>query len=409
MKRRKKPRASAPREPDPVERSAFYPYLLHFLEWFASRGYSPRTLQIRSDGLRRFIRWAEERTIRTPQEVTRPVLERYRRFLYHYRKDNGEPLSFATQMQRLIPLRVFFKWLARENHILGDPASELELPRVHRRLPAHILSREQVEQVMALTQRTDDQGNLDPKALRDRAILETLYSSGIRRTELIQLGLYDVDLKNGTLAVREGKGRKDRYVPLGSRAIHWIGRYLEEVRPELVLEPDPGVLFLHEFGEPFSKNRLTDLVKKYLRAAGIERGACPPVPARHGDTDVGERRRYPLHPGDPGPCAAHHDRDLHARHDREVEGDPCAHAPGGALGSGRPATPARTRCARPAQRFSRPRSAHRSRRRRCVTSASIRSWLPSQPEPNTSHGGRFGGAPRSEVVRVGAAFTSPSR
>jgi integrase/recombinase XerD len=274
MKRRKKPRASAPREPDPVERSAFYPYLLHFLEWFASRGYSPRTLQIRSDGLRRFIRWAEERTIRTPQEVTRPVLERYRRFLYHYRKDNGEPLSFATQMQRLIPLRVFFKWLARENHILGNPASELELPRVHRRLPAHILSREQVEQVMAPTQRMDEHGNLDPKALRDRAILETLYSSGIRRTELIQLGLYDVDLKNGTLAVREGKGRKDRYVPLGSRAIHWIRRYLEEVRPELVLEPDPGVLFLHEFGEPFSKNRLTDLVKKYLRAAGIERGAC---------------------------------------------------------------------------------------------------------------------------------------
>jgi integrase/recombinase XerD len=177
-------------------------------------------------------------------------------------------------MQRLIPLRVFFKWLARENHILGNPASELELPRVHRRLPAHILSREQVEQVMALTQRTDEHGNLDPKALRDRAILETLYSSGIRRTELIQLGLYDVDLKNGTLAVRDGKGRKDRFVPLGSRAIHWIGRYLEEVRPELVLEPDPGVLFLHEFGEPFNKNRLTDLVNKYLRAAGIERGAC---------------------------------------------------------------------------------------------------------------------------------------
>jgi integrase/recombinase XerD len=275
MKRRKKPRAAgSPRERDPAEASAFYPYLLRFLEWFASRGYSPRTLQIRADGVRRFVRWADERGVRAPQDVTRPILERYRRHLYHYRKNNGDPLSFATQVQRLIPLRVFFKWLARENHILFNPASELELPRVHRRLPAHILSREEVEQVMALTQLTDEQGRADAKGLRDRAILETFYSSGIRRAELIQLTLYDVDLKNGTLVVREGKGQKDRYVPLGSRAIHWIRRYLEEVRPELVIEPDPGVLFLHEFGEPFSKNRLTDLAKKYLRAAGIASGAC---------------------------------------------------------------------------------------------------------------------------------------
>lgn len=73
-------------------------------------------------------------------------------------------MSFATQAQRLIPLRVFFKWLARENHILSNPASEFELPRVHRRLPAYILSREQVEQVMALTRRTDEQGHPMPRA-----------------------------------------------------------------------------------------------------------------------------------------------------------------------------------------------------------------------------------------------------
>ena len=272
MKRRKKPRAASnSRERDPAESSTFHPYLLHFLEWFASRGYSPRTLQVRADGVRRFVRWADERGVRTPQGVTRPILERYRRHLYHYRKNNGDPLSFATQAQRLIPLRVFFKWLSRENHILSNPASELELPRVHRRLPAHILSR---EQVMALTLRMDEQGHPDTKGLRDRAILETFYSSGIRRAELIQLTLYDVDLKNGTLVIREGKGNKDRYVPLGSRAIGWIRRYIEEVRPELVMEPDPGVLFLHEFGEAFSKNRLTDLVKRYVRAAGIGGGAC---------------------------------------------------------------------------------------------------------------------------------------
>jgi integrase/recombinase XerD len=266
MKRRKKPIPSSQvRDRYPIEKCGCYPYLVCFLEHFAARGYSPRTVELRSDALRRFIRWAEERGIHRPQDVTRPILERYRRHLYHYRKDNGEPLSFATQQQRLIPLRAFFRYLARENHILSNPASELELPRVHRRLPAHILEPEEIERAMAQTLLHGELG------LRDRAVLETLYSSGIRRSELINLKLYDIDVKNGSLLVRLGKGQKDRYVPLGSRAIHWISRYLEEVRPAIVIEPDDGTLFLHEFGEPFSKNRLTDLVKKYLRTAGIDK------------------------------------------------------------------------------------------------------------------------------------------
>jgi len=266
VKRRKKPKASsAPRDRYPIERSGLYPYLVRFLEWFASRGYSPLTTSLRSDALRRFIRWADERGIPKPQDVTRPILERYRRHLYHYRKENGEPLSFATQQQRLIPLRAFFKWLARENHILSNPASELELPRVHRKLPTRILSADDIEAVMAQTGVHGDLG------LRDRALLETLYSTGIRRSELINLKLYDIDLKNGSLLVRQGKGQKDRYVPLGSRAIRWLKRYLEEIRPLIVIEPDEGTLFVHEFGEPFSKNRLSDMIKKYLRAAGVDK------------------------------------------------------------------------------------------------------------------------------------------
>ena len=264
MKRRKKPKPSSiARDRYPVERSGLYPYLVRFLEWFAARGYSPSTTMLREDALRRLIRWLDERGIQRPQEVTRPILERYRRFLYHYRKESGEPLSFATQAQRLIPIRGFFKWLARENHILSNPASELELPRVHRKLPAHILTPEEIEAVMAQTLLHRELG------LRDRAILETLYSTGLRRSELIHLKLYDIDLKNGSLLVRQGKGSKDRYVPLGSRAVQWLRRYLEEVRPEIVIEPDEGWLFLHAFGEPFGKNRLSDMIKKHLHAAGV--------------------------------------------------------------------------------------------------------------------------------------------
>ena len=112
-----------------------------------------------------------------------------------------------------------------------------------------------------------------PEGLRDRAILEVLYSSGIRRSELIRLKLYEVDTVRGTLMIRQGKGRKDRFIPLGARACAWVSRYLAEVRPEL-LAGDSDVLFLTDYGEPFEKNRLSDQVTRHMRAAGIAQGAC---------------------------------------------------------------------------------------------------------------------------------------
>lgn len=267
IKRRKKPREGV-KEAREVA-SAMWPYLARFIEYSNARGYAERTTALRQTHLKRFIAWCAERGVDRVQDVTKPVLERYRRHLYHYRKENGEPLSFATQQQRLLPLRAFFKWLARENYTLSNPASELELPRVHRKLPAHILSREDIEAVIAQTFVHGAFG------VRDRAILETLYSTGIRRSELANLKLYDLDLKNGTLRVREGKGKKDRFVPLGARAITALRNYIEDVRGELVVGVDDGTVFVHEFGEPFEKGRLSDLVKRYLLAAGIDKpGSC---------------------------------------------------------------------------------------------------------------------------------------
>lgn len=267
---RKKRRASAPKpETYPIDHHGMTPYLVRFLDASGAMGLSPRTIDIRERMLKRFIAWCDERDLNQPQDITRPILERYRRYLYHYRKSNGEPISFATQQQRLSPIKAFFKWLTRENYILYNPASEMELPRVHRRLPKHILSDEEVGRILNQTMLHGELG------IRDRAIIETLYSTGIRRSELINLKLYDVDTRNGTLMVREGKGKKDRMVPLGQRACTWIDKYADEVRPSLVVEPDDGWLFLHEYGEAFHKNRLTDLVKKYIEQAGIDKpGAC---------------------------------------------------------------------------------------------------------------------------------------
>jgi integrase/recombinase XerD len=115
----------------------------------------------------------------------------------------------------------------------------------------------------------------EPLGIRDRAILETLYSTGIRRMEVINLKLYDVDVDRGTLMVRQGKGHKDRMVPIGSRALKWIDRYLTEVRHRLILDPNDVTLFLTHLGEAFTTNRLTQMVREYVDAADIgKRGSC---------------------------------------------------------------------------------------------------------------------------------------
>ncbi len=269
MSRKKRRPSDKQPEPSPIANHGMMPYLKLFLDSSAASGLSPRTIELRERILKIFMHWCDERNLDKPQDITRPILERYRRYLYHYRKKDGDPISFATQQQRLVPIKAFFKWLTKENYILYNPASELELPKVHKRLPKHILTAQEVEQILNQTALHGDLG------IRDRAIIETLYSTGIRRAELINLKLYDVDTQNGTLLVREGKGKKDRMLPLGERAGLWINHYIEEIRPELIIGTDDGTLFLHEFGEAFHKNRLTDLVKRYIESAGINKtGAC---------------------------------------------------------------------------------------------------------------------------------------
>ena len=165
--------------------------------------------------------------------------------------------------------RPFFKWLAKHNVLPSNPASELELPRLERRLPRAVLSIAEAERVLAVPD-VDD-----PLGLRDRAILETLYSTGMRRKELAGLRLYDFDPERGTMLIRLGKGHKDRMVPVGQRAIRWIDVYLCDARPKLVTPPDEGALFVSHTGEAMIPNRLTELVRDHVNASGVnKKGSC---------------------------------------------------------------------------------------------------------------------------------------
>ena len=243
------------------------------LEDLAVRNYSEYTVKNRRVHIGFFLDWCNERGITEPVEVTRTVLESYQRHVFHYRKKNGEPLSFTGQHDRLVPLRVWFRWMARQHHILHNPASELELPRLGMRLPKAVLTAEEAEQVIEQTSLAVEQG--DPLGLRDRAILETLYSTGMRRLELVNLKLWDLDLERATVTIRQGKGKKDRIIPLGDRAAAWVRKYLDESRPHLATEPDDQIVFLSNAGEPFSLDYLTEMVRGYVEAADLgKRGAC---------------------------------------------------------------------------------------------------------------------------------------
>lgn len=230
---------------------------------------APGTLQNRTIAVKAFLAWCGERSMDQATQITRPVLERYRRHLFYHEQRTGQPLSLATQRNRLHGIKRFCKWLAAEYYLPHNPASELAMPRPHKRLPRAILTHEEVEAVIRQTHKKGEIG------IRDRAIIETFYASGIRRNELVNLSIYDIDTEQHTLMIREGKGKKDRLLPIGERACQWVGKYLTDIRPELITRLDETVLFLTDYGEPFIKGRLTPLIKTYLKQAGIDKpGAC---------------------------------------------------------------------------------------------------------------------------------------
>jgi integrase/recombinase XerD len=164
-----------------------YQRMLQFLEWHQVRNYSERTVTNWEYLLTDFLRWCDHRGIHSPREITQPILERYQRHLHQHRKTNGEALSARTQRTMLLPIKRFFSWLTRQHLLLSNPAAELVLPRLESRLPADVLSPSEVEAILT-------QPDIrEPAGIRDRAMLEVLYSTGMRRAELAGLDIYSIN------------------------------------------------------------------------------------------------------------------------------------------------------------------------------------------------------------------------
>lgn len=261
-----KPPGCKPRLPedDPLGHNRLLRYMEDHFEWMLVTGYSTDTVRARRNAIRRFIGWCDERGLDDPREITKPMLERYQRYLFYYRKEDGAPLTIGMQAQYLAPLKTWFKWLSRSHHILANPAAELDLPKQPRALPRSVPSVQEVEAILSEAEPGTAQG------LRDRAMLETLYATGLRRMELPGVNIYDVDLNRGVLWVRHGKGKRERVVPLGDRAMAWLDKYLIESRPQL-LAGDTDTLFLTDYGEPVQPHYVADKVKRYMEFAGVNK------------------------------------------------------------------------------------------------------------------------------------------
>lgn len=269
MHRAKSKRGGQRKQPDELEARGMALQYPLYLESLAVRNYSPITQENRRQALVAFLRWCQERDLYDGHEITRAILESYQRWMHRYRKANGKPLGHTTQRGRLVAIKDFFRWLCRENEIMANPASELEMPRGEHRLPKLPLSASEVERILSLPDIST------PLGIRDRCLMELLYSTGIRRMEAVKLTLDDVNFERAVLAVRQGKGKKDRIVPVGSRALAWLEKYLDEARPELVLHARERTLFLSAYGEAVAPDYFSRLVIEYVKRSEIGKpGGC---------------------------------------------------------------------------------------------------------------------------------------
>jgi integrase/recombinase XerD len=245
-----------------------------FTEQMKLLGWSPRTIGSYRSHLAFFLAWLDRETDVTEITAATPeVLHAWQAHLYGWTDDDGKGLSIATQAARLSVLRSFFRYLVKTDVLVYDPSSSLELPKRKGILPRSILSKQEVARLLAAPDATT------PLGLRDRAMIEVLYSTGIRNAELRALQVYDLDLDRGLVRINEGKNAKDRVVPLGQAACTWLREYLSDARSGL-LKARAGpeteqTLFLSKTGRPLVPLGVLYPLKKHARAAGIERSVTP--------------------------------------------------------------------------------------------------------------------------------------
>lgn len=236
--------------------------LIHeFINYLSvERGLAMNTLESYGRDLRQYSQFLGEDDADL-DAVSRTTIVNYLLFLQKQGK------ATATIARRLAALKAFYQFLVREKRIKSDPTVNLESPKLEKRLP-RVLTVNEVERLLAQPDATQ------PAGMRDRAMLELLYATGIRVSELVSLNTMDVNLETGYIRC-SGKGSKERIVPLGTLAIQSVSEYMAHGRPKLVKDRDEQALFVNHHGHRLTRQGFWKIVKKYADDARVEKEITP--------------------------------------------------------------------------------------------------------------------------------------
>ncbi len=246
-----------------------------FVEWLEARNYSPRTRPDYDRYVRDFLLWINENTsLSSIAEVLPAHVQQYQLSLcYPLPKEDNTPgrvLSISAQICRLAAIKTFFSWLVQTQQIAYNPASSIEPPKQTETLPRDVLTQDEARCLLESTP------VVKPRDIRDRAILEVLYGTGIRRAELLSLTIYDADLQAATLRIEHGKGGRSRLLPLTAGACAALKLYLTESRSCYASMMSRAALFLSsKSGQPLSDNDIVRIVRKAAKRADIIKRTTP--------------------------------------------------------------------------------------------------------------------------------------
>lgn len=259
-----------------------------YLEHLMLKNMAPLTIRQNDLALRVFLGWLAEKNIMDVAQVDSALFEDYKAWLSAYTGQRGAALGTGTIRERLFTPQRWFVWLKKKGVLVFNPIADVKAPRRKKQLPHGVMRPDEIRKVMAQP---------DLKTVigyRDRTIMEVLYSTGARAAELTGLKVPDVDLQKKMVRIRNGKGGKDRFVPLSTPCCRFLDRYLKEFRPELAegLRPcgnswlekaqtGKDLLFLSIYGGPMGKVWLGQMMKDYLRKAGITKAVSPVHGFRH--------------------------------------------------------------------------------------------------------------------------------
>lgn len=243
-----------------------------FLEFISvEKGYSDNTTAAYRNDLSQLARWLEEQDKAKPQrwvEVDKNTIVSY---ILHLKE---REYTSSTVARKVAAIKSFFHYLLAKGVIKDDPTATLDSPKVRKRLP-QALSPDEVNRLLA-----EPAKRTTPKALRDRALLELLYATGIRVTELVSLNVSDVNLASGSVRIIRGKGKEERIIPAHDRAIAALRDYLEKGRLPLMKDREEQSLFLNHRGQRLTRQGLWLIIKRYVQEAGIK-GQVTPHTLRH--------------------------------------------------------------------------------------------------------------------------------